>query len=291
MTQQCRGRRAGVAIALAVASLTACNGTTHARSAPTVQPRTSAAPVPVPAITVRIGVGGAIKAPPTLHAGITHFVVTGTRGEALQLVTPRRDQSASTLVADYRQFAATDSPAGTERDFRFVGGSFTGSNAYLDLPPGVYYAFDAGQSTLTAAHVADIDVRGKIRGAVNQPGNTGAVTAIGRDMWSTTPAAISRSGYLQFTNSAHETHLANLLQLKPATTLSDVKTALSDPNADVSKLSTGIYAELGVLSPGDSELVSYRLPSGNYALLDLWPDDTTGKPQAALGMVRLIRVG
>ncbi len=276
-----QGATTAIAAALALVLLPAGSGTAHAQT----PPRAAGASI------VQIGADGSIKAPSEVRAGISHLTVTGSPGEALQLVEPRHSESVATLVTDYGQFADTGLPAGTEHDFRFIGGSFTGSDLYLDLAPGTYYAFDAGQSALSAAHVVTLHARGPVQRRINLPRITGSVSAVGTDRWSDRPAEIGRSGHLLFTNAATETHLVNLLQLKPGTTLAEVKATLADPDGDPSGLSTGVYAELGVLSPGGRELVSYSLPAGAYAVLDLWPDDTTGQSHSALGMVRLIHVG
>jgi hypothetical protein len=239
---------------------------------------------------IHIGADGSIRAPSVIPAGVTHLTIAGAAGEALQLVAPRHGETAATLVEDYQHFAGTGLPGTTERDFRFVGGSFTGTDLYLYLPAGTYYAFDAGQPTLSADHVAVVHVSGAVPRPVTLPRVTGSITAIRRDTWANRPAAIGPSGHLLFANASSDTHLVNLLQLRPGTTLAQVKAALADPNADVSKLSTGVYIECGVLSPGGVELVSYTLAPGTYAVLDLWPDDRTGRPHSALGMVRLIQV-
>jgi hypothetical protein len=281
-------RRSGgatIVVALVIACIAATPAQAGAQASP--QPTTS----PDLSRTVTIAADGAIDAPRELHAGIVHLAVTGTPGEALQLVAPRHGESAATLVADYQQFSGTGLPASTEPDFRFVGGSFVGADFYVDLRPGVYFAFDAGQSTLIGAHVATIRVvAGSVRFPIRLPGITGSITAIGADTWSAHPASVRGSGYLLFTNYSTQTHLVNLLQLTAGTSLAEVKAALANPAADVSSLSTGVYAEVGVVSPGGRELVSYSLPAGTYAVLDLWPDDATGQPHSALGMVRLISV-
>jgi hypothetical protein len=238
---------------------------------------------------IHIAPDGSIRAPSVMSAGVTHLTVTGAAGEALQLVAPRHGETAATLVRDYQHFAGTGLPASTERDFRFVGGSFTGTDLYLYLPAGTYYAFDAGQPTVSAEHVAVVHVRGAAA-QVTLPSVTGSIAAIRRDTWAERPTAIGPSGHLLFANASSDTHLVNLLQLRRGTTLAQVKAALADPDADVSTLSTGVYIECGVLSPGGVELVSYTLAPGTYAVLDLWPDDRTGRPHSALGMVRLIQV-
>ncbi len=242
-----------------------------------------------PNVEVVISADGTIQAPARISGGIVHLTVAGSPGEALELAAPRAGGSLSTLVSDYRRFSATGLPRRTEHDFRLVGGALVGADLYLDLGPGTYYAYDAAQPTLSSDRVATIVVTGHSIPA-ELPRITGTVAAIGHDRWAKFPRSIRTGGHLLFTNMGTEPHLVNLLQLRPGTTLADVQALFSQPGSDPSSISTGVYDELGVLSPGRQELVSYALPAGTYAVLDLWPDDTTGEPHSALGMVRLLRV-
>ena len=48
---------------------------------------------------------------------------------------------------------------------------------------------------------------------------------------------------------------------------------------------------IGVVSPGLSETVDYKLPKGNYVMLCFWPDATMhAMPHAFMGMIREIKL-
>ena len=238
---------------------------------------------------VHLSSHGVLRGLSPTSRGLVRLRVTGAEGEALEILAPRRHATRSTLLRDYRRFGATGSPAKVERDFRFLGGGLVGADVDVRLPAGRYYAFDAGQSSLTRAHLRTIRVRAGCRSA-RRANVDATITAIAADAWSSRPASIPRYGELRFVNASSRTHLLNLLQLTPGTTLADVEHALAQPEPDLSSISTGVYDEAGVLSPGRREIVSYQLPAGSYALLDLWPDAKTGVPGSAIGMVRLIQL-
>jgi hypothetical protein len=238
---------------------------------------------------VRLSSHGALRGLRRTSRGLIRLRVAGAEGEALEVVAPRRHATRSTLLRDYRKFAATGTPAKVEHDFRFLGGGLVGADVDLRLSTGTYYAFDAGQSTLTRAHLKTMRVRRACRSARRAHVNA-TITAIAADAWSARPASIPRRGELRFVNASSRTHLLNLLQLTPGTTLADVEHALAQPQPDLSSISTGVYDEAGVVSPRQREIVSYHLPAGTYAALDLWPDAKTGAPGSAMGMVRLIQL-
>jgi hypothetical protein len=96
---------------------------------------------------------------------------------------------------------------------------------------------------------------------------------------------------LAFLNESTDYHFVQLQQVKSGTTLAQVKAALrsNDQVGPPPFALSGSY-ETGVVSPGHSQLSTYKLPKGLYALLCFWPDEH-GVPHALMGMVRLIRVG
>lgn len=237
--------------------------------------------------TAVISARGRITMPHLLTPGVVHISVRGSAGESLELLAPRHGGAAARLVSDYRVFAATGLPGKTEHDFRYIGGALVGKDFYTELTPGTYLAIDGSLSTLTAADVVTIRVRGVGRPST-QPAISGTIAAIGSNTWSAFPTAIERRGYLYFVNASTGTHFVSLLQLKPGTTLAAVRAVLAEADPDPSTVATGVYFNTGVLSPGGQELSSYTLPAGSYAVLDLWPDDHTGRSHSSMGMVRLL---
>ena len=238
-------------------------------------------------ITATISATGRVDLPSSVRPGDRHFRVAGASGHALELVVGKHHAGLARLVADYRQFSRTGLPVRPERDFTFVGGALTGHTVYLHLRRGTYFAFDASGTALATALVRAVHVRGRRR-PLDLPRVSARLLAIGSDRWASRPTSIPDHGYLRFVNASRETQLVNLLQLRPHTTLAQVEAVLADPAADPGSVTTGRYAETGVVSPGRSEIASYTLPAGEYALISLWPDDRTGLSHAAHGMVRLI---
>jgi hypothetical protein len=241
-------------------------------------------------VQVDIAANGAVHVRHWIPAGYIKFDIDGASGHSLQLVRPKHHASVADLVADGNAFDSTGKPTGIERDFTAFGGSNTQTDLWVRLPHGTYYAIDTGVQKLTSNHVAVLHVGGSYAIA-DRPHVGAAIAAVGEMSWAKRPTHIPSHGVLAFLNEATDYHFVNLQQLKPGTTLAEVKKAIASPNQSgpPSFALAGSYST-GVLSPSHSQLSTYKLPKGLYALMCFWPDEN-GVPHAVMGMVRLINVG
>jgi hypothetical protein len=238
-------------------------------------------------VHVDIAANGAVHMRHAIPAGFLKFDVDGADGHALQLARPKHHASVATLVKDSNALETSGSAKGIERHFTAIGGTETHTDLWVHLRNGLYYAFDTGGQKLTARHVVVLHV-GHGYAVADRPRVGATIRAVGEMSWARWPKHIPSHGVLAFRNESTEYHFVQLTQLKPGTTLAQVKAGLASPNPPSFALS-GSYST-GVLSPYRSQLSTYRLPEGLYALMCFWPDEH-GVPHALMGMVRLIRVG
>lgn len=238
-------------------------------------------------VQVDIASSGAIHMHHSLPAGYLEFDVDGAGGHTLQLVRSKHHASVDQLVTDSNAFSSTGKATGLERDFTAVGGSLTQTDLWVRLPRGTYYAVDTQPTTLTKDHVVVLHVGGAWAVA-DRPHVGAAIAAVGDMQWAKSPKRIPSHGVMAFFNESTDYHFIVLLQVKPDTTLAEVKAALMSPGQPSFALA-GNYST-GVLSPGRSQLSTYSLPKGKYVLACFWPDEH-GVPHAAMGMLRFIRVG
>jgi hypothetical protein len=242
---------------------------------------------PSPTVQVDIAASGAIHMRHSLPAGYIKFDVDGADGHTLQLVKPKHHASVDQLVTDTNAFSSTGKATGLERDFTAMGGSLTQTDLWVRLPHGRYYAIDIQPTTLTKQHVVVLHV-GAGHAVADRPHVGAVITAVDEMRWAKSPKHIPSHGVLAFLNESTDYHFIVLLQVKPGTTLAEVKESLMSPGQPSFALS-GNYST-GVLSPGNAQLSTYSLPKGKYVLACFWPDEN-GVPHAAMGMLRFIHIG
>jgi hypothetical protein len=251
---------------------------------------TGAAPAQAAAhstVQVDVASSGAIHMRHSLPAGYLKFDVDGASGHTFELVKPKHHASVSRLVTDTNAFNKTGKATGIERDFTAIGGSLTQTDLWVRLPHGTYYAIDIEPTTLTRQHVVTLHV-GAGYAVADRPHVGAVITAVGEMRWAKSPKHIPSHGTLAFLNESTDYHFIVLLQVKPGTTLTQVKKALMSPGQPSFALA-GNYST-GVVSPGHSQLSTYSLPKGKYVLACFWPDEN-GVPHAAMGMLRFITLG
>ncbi|GAA2116535.1 hypothetical protein [Nocardioides bigeumensis] len=253
-----------------------------------------AATAPVP---VSISKGHVVTMPTTLQPGVTEFTVSTKRKRAdFQLVIP---------AAGYTpQEAARDIEKGLDRgkvkplkrfeaNVTLAGGTAAMADhpgtLVVTLTPGTYWALDVG--TTDPAKFLPVTVTGADTGNV-MPASA-QIKAKSAAKWAGSPKSIPNKGLLTFKNAATQNHFVEMVKLKKGKSLSDFKKwFLSEtgpsgpPPVDFNK---GL--SMGVVSPGLSETVSYKLPKGNYVMLCFWPDASMGgMPHAFMGMIRGIKL-
>lgn len=240
-------------------------------------------------VQVDVSSSGHIRLAHHLPAGFLKFDVDGAAGQNIQIVQPRHHASVDTLVTDANLVNGNQpNPVPLERDFTAIGGSSTGTDLFVWLKPGTYYLADTGTgAALTAGLVSVVHVGGSWAEA-RAPHVTGQVTAVGDMDWAKWPRTIGHEGTLRFVNASTDWHFAELLQLKPGVTYAQLKDVIEN-NGDPSTISSPTAADYttGVMAPHHSQLSTYDLPKGHYALMCWWPDEN-GVPHAMMGMFRLI---
>jgi hypothetical protein len=240
-----------------------------------------------PTVQVDIAASGAIHMRHHLPGGELKFDVDGAVGHTLQIVKAKHHATVDQLVTDANAFNSTGKATGIERDFTAVGGSLTQTDLWVRLSWGTYYAIDIQPTTLTKNHVVVLHVGGTWA-AADRPHVGAVITAVDEMRWAKSPKRIPSHGVMAFLNESTDYHFIVMLQVKPGTTLAEVKAALMSQGQPSFALA-GNYST-GVLSPGHTQLSTYSLPKGKYVLACFWPDEN-GVPHAAMGMLRFIHVG
>lgn len=236
---------------------------------------------------VRVSPAGAVRLPGALPSGFLKFVVSGPRGQNIQVALPTHHASVATLVADANAINTAGDPTHFERDFVQVGGTLTGSDVWMQLRPGTYYVFDSNAVPLTVSDVAMVHVGGPSVQA-EHPSIAARIDAIDEHRWADRPRSIPHEGVLQFVNQSSGTHFVDLTKLKQGVTRQQVLDVLrgdADPSTILDP--SGAFYDSGTLSPHRSQLSTYDLPRGHYSLISYFPNEH-GVPQGVLGMVRVI---
>ncbi|MDH2442734.1 hypothetical protein QDR37_02125 [Amnibacterium sp. CER49] len=240
---------------------------------------------------VTVSSTGTISTAHTVHAGLVRFDLEGAAGQSVQLAKPKHGASVQTLLADGMALNTKGDASRVERDFAGLGGAsvFSGSDFWQVLHAGTYYLVDTAAQSLKASDVAVLKVTGSTD-ARAVPESPNEIRAVKDMVWASNPASIRHEGLLRFDNDATDYHFAELAQLKPGVTRAQVLKVLQT-NGDPSTILAphGADYSTGVLSPGTSQLSTYDLPRGHYALLCFWPDEH-GVPHALMGMVRTIEL-
>ena len=241
-----------------------------------------------PVVHVRVDSSGHIRLPHHLPAGLLRLDVDGAAGQNIQIVQPRHHASVSTLVHDAALIGAQNpDPVPLEHHFTAIGGTGTGTDLLVRLDPGTYYLADTAIQSTTSDLVTVVHVGGGWT-KTSTPRVTGTITAVGDMDWAKWPRTIGHEGTLKFVNASSDWHFVELLQLKPGVTYAQLKDVVEN-GGDPSTISSPTAADYstGVISPHHTQLSTYDLPKGHYALMCWWPDEN-GMPHAVMGMFRLI---
>lgn len=240
---------------------------------------------------VTVSSTGTVSTAHRVHAGLVRFDLEGAAGQSVQLARPKHGASVQTLIDDGMMLNTKGDASGIERDFAALGGAsvYSGSDFWQVLRAGTYYLIDTADQSPTASEVAVLHVSGHTD-ARSVPGSPNEIHAIKDMVWSSHPASIRHEGLLRFDNDATDYHFVELVQLKPGVTRAQILKVLQSGGDPTSLLmpNGGEYST-GVLSPGTSQLSTYDLPKGHYALACFWPDEN-GVPHAFMGMIRTIEL-
>ena len=250
--------------------------------------------------TVAVGITAAhnVKMPATIQPGVNQFrVTTEAKRSGFQLLQLAAGYTLDQAIADIDAGLENNKLRALRRfeaNVTLFGGVNVSSGKVgkltVDLPVGSYYAADIERnrpSAFTAFTVAGPDT-----GAVMPQGPT--VKAIDSASWAKRPKTIARRGMLTFKNFSAQNHFVVLVKLRKGKTINDFAAwvdAVMEGEEGPPPVSFRVGFDGGLVSPGQTVAMNYRLPKGNYVLACFWPDASMGgMPHAFMGMFRGIKL-
>jgi hypothetical protein len=245
-------------------------------------------------VSVSITAAHNVVLPATVQPGVNQFrVTTEAKGSGFQLVQLAAGHTLDQAIADIdagldngrlkalRRFEAHVTLLGGLSVLPGKVGKLT-----VSLPVGSYYAADIERnrpSAFTAFTVAGADT-----GAAMPDGPT--VRAVRSASWAKGPRSIAHRGMLTFKNRTDQNHFVGLVRLKKGRTAQDFEAwvnALMEGEEGPPPVDFRVAFDSGVVSPGQTAAMNYRLPKGDYVLACFWPDASMGGvPHALMGMFR-----
>lgn len=241
------------------------------------------------AITFSGGGASTANGVTTLRPGRYHFHVVAASGDhILQFLSFRNGYTADQAQKDFQTAFEGDVAAVQRIDngVVFRGGTEATKNQPGDmvvkLPRGEHMAMDVNGDA-----AALLNMVGTVRKTSRTP-SSGTYTAFtfGWGVSKNLPA----SGTVKFRNQADQPHFMVLQQVKPSTTNRQVRRFIKSGAQRNPKWALKASADVGVVSPGMSQLVDYDLPAGKYFLACFWPDYFNGEPHFVMGMWKLVRL-
>ena len=245
-------------------------------------------------VSVSITAAHNVTMPATIQPGVTQFrVTTEAKQSGFQLVQLAAGYTLDQAIADIDAGLEKNKMKALKRfeaHVTLLGGVNVAAGKVgklaVNLPAGSYYAADIERnrpSAFTAFTVAGADT-----GATMPSGSS--VKAIDSASWAKGPRTIAHRGMLTFKNFSDKNHFVALLKLNKGKTIKDfaawVDAAMQgDEGPPPANFRVGFDG--GVVSPGRTVAMNYRLPKGDYVLLCFWPDASMGgMPHAFMGMYR-----
>jgi hypothetical protein len=257
----------------------------------------SRAPSPAPVVAVSIGHHGpTVSGPRTWRPGAARIAVRSqVADQELVLLHFRPGYSYARFLADgaRAQGRATAARAALRRIFTetiFDGGVdlWRGQSAAfaVTLRPGTYYLGEMTQRP----QLVPIHVAGTPRTDRTSPAAVVTATDSGyRILRSTLPKA----GTIAIRNLGKRPHRLNLIPVDQGTTRAELgaylrTTGARDNAPPPSFALDGPQLGTADLSAHAQMQLTYRLPAGRYALIDLNQDMTSGRPEALEGMYAIV---
>jgi hypothetical protein len=251
----------------------------------------TAAPVPVVTATLTKH-GPVIVGPRIWPPGAARIaVVSHVPDEELTLMHFRPGYSYARFLADGTRAQGHDAAAraAMQRIFAetvFDGGIdlFTGQSASFTVTvhPGTYYLGEmTGRPQFTPIRVAGAP-------AVSAPAPAAAITETDTG-YRVTGSTLPASGTITIRNAGNRPHRLNLIPVKPDTARAQLgaylrKTGARDNAPPPPFALQGPQLGTADISAHQQMQLTYKLPAGDYALIDFDHDTTTGRPQALEGM-------
>ena len=245
-------------------------------------------------VSVSITAAHNVVMPTTIQPGVNQFrVTTEAKSSGFQLVQFAAGYTLDQAIADIdaglekgkvkalKRFEANATLLGGVNVLSGKIGKLT-----VNLPAGSYYAADIERnrpSAFTAFTVAGADT-----GAAMPAGST--VKAVKSASWAKGPKTISHKGMLTFKNYSDQNHFVALLKLNKGQTVKDFGAwvdAAMEGEEGPPPVNFRVGFDGGVVSPGHTVAMNYKLPKGNYVLVCFWPDASMGgMPHVFMGMYR-----
>jgi len=239
----------------------------------------------------------------TVPSGRVMFKVstTGTDGSEIILFRPAANVTLAQVAADFQEVFSQD-PAtaakGTRdltRDVRFYGLAFvvpgTPATVTESLGAGTYYLMDLVGYTGSGGlpDLTTLRVRGSDAGRGSDSGAQGTTIRMTSQDRFVGPRVLPARGTVTVRNVSDTLHFMLALPVKDGTTDADVQAYFdSGSESEPPFARQGPSVGLGVLSPGRTAQLGYRLPAGTYVLLCFVADDETGMPHAVMGMYKVV---
>jgi hypothetical protein len=267
---------------LTLACLLWCGAPAHAAKAPEL-----------PALTVASRTAGhtTLSGATGLLAGPAHVRFTTTRSDAtLALLALKPGTTADSLLAALRS-------AHGPRDVRDLASLLYAPEisarhdalAYLDLEAGTYAVADV--SGKPAGPLKTFTVAARDPSAPPAPKMPHADAHLGmRDFRFVARPSIPRSGVLRYENTGATFHFADAIRLRSGASVTRALSALRAGRRTVPG-AVSFSPLVGIVGPGESGAVDYRLHPGRYVLVCFFADgDSHDRPHTQLGMERAVRI-
>ncbi len=253
--------------------------------------------VPVtPTTKVSITKNHVVHMPQQLAPGVNRFAISSGGDAAFQIVQAAHGYTKRRLAHDVNTGLSQGKVRYLKRfeaNVTLLGGVASAADhpgvLFVRLPAGTYWVADTDARVTRAEKLLTIHVGGAPTGAVMP--QAAVVRAINEADWGHRPASISHDGLLTFRNRSADNHFVAMAKLLPGKTMRDFRRWLdaikNGQNPGPPPVDENIGLDTGVVSPGHSMTMHYRLPRGRYAMMCWWPDaEQGGMPHAFMGMVR-----
>jgi hypothetical protein len=268
----------------AVAALAAIGGLASACDWPTSALHT---------VTIRDASSGVTGIPAAIPAGQYQFNINSSvPGSSVQIARVGSDYSVTQTLKDvgaaFGPHSAA-SAAATKRLYShttFVGGR-AGSGSYSAyLSPGGYFAIDTENNKLEQFTVNPAKALPNYPGAnLHIDGGMSMPNGMDHFAWRVS-GDLKKSGVIKFsTVSGDEPHFLDVYYIHPGKTSAQCLAYNGAPaGAPCDDL-----LDTGIISPLTSMTIPYNFPhAGHYLITCFMPDDDSGAPHAALGMVSTV---
>jgi hypothetical protein len=201
------------------------------------------------------------------------FVADGKRADG---------RGAAAHAAMRRVFAKTVFDGGVDL-FRGQSAAFT-----VFVRPGTYYLGElASRPELTRVTVA---------GAAGTAAPPAAATVTIRDTGYDVAGALPAAGTITIRNAGTQPHRLNLVPIRTGTTRTQLGAYLRSSGAAENAppppfARSGPQLGTAAIGAGERMQLTYRLPAGEYALIDLGQDPNTGRPETLNGLYAVATLG